>query len=587
MPSEWHSHVRPDTHVVLELSSGVLKIVEIILNTNISIAKFGTFPTDALVGRPFHLTYEITDRTDLDGRPLLRIVPIEELNSEQFGQEEPESSTRASRAESGADDGDAKIDFTGSNENSAMKDNRFTVDDSSRQTLSMSEIEELKKTDTGSGKYIVTKILASHKYLDEKSQFSLAKYALRKVKKYLKRFTVRPIDVTMLTQVIRERYSKKIMHLRPEHLGLLTSMVDVHFSEPTESTFDHSNHTTGPGRWLAVDETGGLLVAAMAEKMGILYPTEDDTYEGESDNTEEKESNDPALVEPCSNSINQPPAQDDATSMASKRKSRASLRRQIPAMSASTNTITLINPNIQSKLHLLKHFNFDQDDPDPLHPLYTHLKTLSWIQLLHTYADRPEATPEQLDAWTSTQRGSYYRKLRRWELVKSVVDDTRSGGFDGIILATPMEPQSILKHTLPLLRGGAQVVVYWPHVEPLSQLHDLFSRERKSAFADRYYQDPDSINEVDFPLNPLHVLNIRLQVLRARQWQVLEGRTHPMMTAKGGPEGCVFAGIRVIPSATKVEAKGRFPKKRKKEPSLEEIEQAEKRLKGAEISYQN
>ena len=81
-----------------------------------------------------------------------------------------------------------------------MRNNRLTVDDASRQALSMAEIEELKKAGTGSGKDIIAKIMASHNAIDEKTSFSLAKYTLRKSKKYMKRFTALPMDIGLLTE---------------------------------------------------------------------------------------------------------------------------------------------------------------------------------------------------------------------------------------------------------------------------------------------------------------------------------------------------------------------------------------------------
>jgi len=46
----------------------------------------------------------------------------------------------------------------------------------------------------------------------------------------------------------------------------------VHFGECSAS---EGQPKFGQGRWLVVDETGGLILATMAERMGILYPPED------------------------------------------------------------------------------------------------------------------------------------------------------------------------------------------------------------------------------------------------------------------------------------------------------------------------
>ena len=49
-----------------------------------------------------------------------------------------------------------------------------------------------------------------------------------------------------------------------------------------------------------------------------------------------------------------------------------------------------------------------------------------------------------------------------------------------------------------------------------------------------------------------------------REWQVLPGRTHPLMTGRGGAEGYLFTGVRVRPAEGRVEARGKFVRKREK-----------------------
>ena len=148
------------------------------------------------------------------------------------------------------------------------KNNRLTIDDATRQMLSQQEIEDLKKS--SGGKEIIDKILANHAGLDEKTDFSKAKYTLRKTKKYLKRFTVLPVDIGNVMQYITDKEPPRIMELREEILGLMTAWGNVHYTEG-EAQLGQDGKKIGGGRWLVVDETGGLIVAALAEKMGILY----------------------------------------------------------------------------------------------------------------------------------------------------------------------------------------------------------------------------------------------------------------------------------------------------------------------------
>ncbi len=423
-----------------------------------------------------------------------------------------------------------------------MRSNVKTVDDATRQQLSMSDIEALKNLDTSAGKAVVEALMASHTALDEKTAFSLAKYKLLKTKKYLRQFTVLPLDVPMLTRwLIEQKDAARILEMRDEMIGLVGCWGNVRwagdpFGLPTAPL---SPENPGQGRWLVVDEVGGMLVAAMAERMGTLYAH-------------------------STTEISQTTTPDD----------NDSLSRPL----ASSNTITLVHPAAQPNLSLLKYFNHNADIPSPNHPLSSHLHTLSWLQLLSpehdsTYSTRPpSATPEELAAMKSGKRGQYYRKRRRYARTRAIVDAALAGNFDGLVIAASMNPVTILTHLVPLLRGGAPVVVYSPNVEPLTKLADCYSTSRRTAFI----QSPPVLKEgesltnwkgdEDFPLNPTLVIGAGLQTSRVREWQVLPGRTHPLMTSRGGAEGYVFTGTRVIPAEGRVEARGKYNKeKRKKE----------------------
>ncbi|KAJ4354087.1 tRNA (adenine(58)-N(1))-methyltransferase non-catalytic subunit trm6 [Didymosphaeria variabile] len=605
-----HSHVRPNTHIALRLPSGILKLVETTPNTNINLGKFGTFNSNQIIGRPYRLTYEFLEQEDPKAQPKLRVVPASELHAEALG------SDHVTPAESREDDAPAEggvaYDIVGEDGEVIMRNNRLTVDDPSRQTLSMDEIEELKKAGSGSGKDIIEKIMASHMGIEEKTKFSLAKYTLRKSRKYLKRFTVLSLDIPLLTEYVTEKEAYRIMELRDDSLGLICSWANVHSGATSRvMTAEDGTNQVGGGRWLVVDDTGGLVTAALAERMGILYPPAEEEesdfedFEEEDDNPqpEQNDNNTPATTvsgaapTPATEDTPMPNATTDVTATAPDGTSTDPLRiprkprQHIPQSSASTNTLTVLHPNNQPNLSHLKYFGFDAGDPTPSHPLYTHLKSLSWLQLLSPADDptylEPEVIPEEtLATLKSSKRGNYYRKRRRWERTKRVVDETRAGGFDGLVVASSMEPVSVLKGCVPLVKGGGQVVVYSPNAEPLVQLCDYYSKERRTAYIASQFgqqahengkrrkqikleeEEKDGMEGEDeedsFPVNPTLLLAPSLQTARARQWQVLPGRTHAFMTSRGGADGFLFTATRVLPIEGKVEARGlRGGKKRK------------------------
>jgi tRNA (adenine-N(1)-)-methyltransferase non-catalytic subunit len=505
----------------------------------VSLGKYGNFAANQIIGRPLYFTFEILDSRDETGYQL-RVVTATELHAETLLTE-------------GEGEGD---DIETGEDGVPMRTNRETIDERTTQKLTVEEIEDLKKEAGGAGREIVAKLLESHTALDQKTAFSLAKYTLRKRKKYMKRFTVYPLDVSLLANfLLEERDASKSMELRDEHIGLIGCWGNVHHSGNVEVQPGTKPH----GRYFIVDETGGLVVAAMAERMGILYP-----HDAEEEQEDQEE---PAPVEAEANEE----TQDE----------NAPKKRRIrpQPMSATTNTITVVHAYSQPNLSLLKYFGYDTNNPDESHPLHTHLKTISWMQLADPmsdplYSNEPSTLPaEELTELKQSKRTSYYHKRNRWERVKNVVDEARAGDFDGLVVSSLLEPASILKALVPLLAGSAPIAIYSPTIESLVQLTDMYSTARRTAFIHRKREMEESTPEGETPdltslyeefvVDPTLILPPTLQSSRVRPWQVLPGRTHPLMMGRGGAEGYLFHGIRVFPTAQNIQAAGNVRKRRK------------------------
>ena len=466
------------------------------------------------------------------------MVPASELHADTLAEETSASGPLNHSFIIDAGDG-VEFQLVGENGEVVIRSNRETIDDSASQTLTMEEIEELKREGTSAGKDLIAKLMLSHTGIEQKTAFSLAKYKLLKTKKYLRRFVLLPLDVAILCQwMVEDKDAGKTLEVREEMLALAGSWSNVHYAHEPPSM-----PGSGGGRWLVVDETGGLLVASMAERMGILYP--DDKLSEDVSETRARE---------CEHSF------------------------------VTSNTLTLLHTNAQPNLSLLNYFHYSPNAPSSTsyhtHPLATHLLPLSWLQLISpeldsTYSSQPPIfTPQERLEMKSGKRGTYYRKLRRYNRTKHIVDSTLGGNFDGLAIASSMSPESILRHTISLLRGGAPIVIYSPTIEPLVQLTDCYSTSRRTAFI----QSPPAAVQAldgevekarwkgneDFPLNPTLLLNANVQSARVREWQVLPGRTHPKMTGKGGAEGYLFTGVRVRPAKGKVEARGKFLRRKEK-----------------------
>lgn len=530
-----------------------------------------------IIERPFHLTYEIQDKLPGESFSRLRVVPGLELNAAALAESNPNDAAGEVDAEDNFLDPEDGEELTLVDESGqvVVRSNRETLDDSARQTLTAEEIEELKRKGTAAGQELITKLLLSHTAIDQKTAYSLAKYKLLKTKKYIRRFTVLPVDIPLLTQwLLEEKDASKIMEVREEMLGLVGCWADVHHSGPAAEGVDPVS--TASGRWLVVDDMSGLLVGALAERMGILHR---DPSEVE---TEALETELPVRSESSTNGQQQEAT--DISTVATGQEERPRKRRHqaddFEVHYAPNNTITLVHTNPQANLSLLRYFDYDHADPNPpqpYHPLFTHLLPITWLQLLEpsqdlTYAeDPPDVSAEELASWKASRRGNYHRKRRRWARTRHIVDAARGGNFAGLAVASTMDPVSILRNMLPLLAGGAPVAIYSPNIEPLNELMDCFTVARRAAWVS---DPPPEIQgkssaelenwagSPEFPINPSLLLGATVQTSRARRWQVLPGRTHPMMTGRGGAEGYLFTGWRAIPVEGRISARGKFTKKK-------------------------
>ncbi|CAH0032219.1 unnamed protein product [Clonostachys rhizophaga] len=553
--------VQPNCWVALKLPSEDFKILEIVPNITISLGKYGSFPSNLIIDRPYHLTYEIQDKREDENFARLRVVPAAELNADALADTSADAEEGDAEEETiiKPSDGEELTLVDEASGQVVIRSKGEAIDESARQTLTIQEIEELKKKGTAAGKELIAKLLLSHTAIEEKTAYSLAKYKLLKTKKYIRRFTVLPLDVPLLAQwMLEDKDASKIMEMRNESMALVGCWADVHYVAPH---LDDAGDESG-GRWLVIDDTGGLLTASLAERMGILHENPDDAEQAQEEI---------------------PEVQAEAGSEETKSEARPAKRRRPDDLElpfAKRNTLTILHHNTQPNLFLLRYFNFDSTDPDPhppYHPLFSNMMSLSWLQLLNpeediTLASPPEEVePEVLASWKTNRRGNYHRKRRRWARTRHIVDSTRAGGFSGLAVASPMDPVSILRHTLPLLAPGAPIAIYSPSIEPLNSLVDCFSVGRRAAWITEPPKEAEgkAIEELErwegndeYPLNPTLVLNASIQTSRAKRWQVLPGRTHPVMTAKGGAEGYIFTGWRALPVEGRIEARGKFKRKK-------------------------
>lgn len=284
--------IQPGHVVLLRLPSGTIKPVDLAPGTRVcSLGKFGQFDPQLLVGEPYGRSYEIRDdRT-------LRLLGAEDLLQLDGGDADADADAEADGVGAEANGegeaasaqaleaaADAVLKDMASTTNGASKrkvgsasgsgggggggereqnNNEFIFHDDadSNQLLSTEEIRALRES--GSDRETVVAMLKrNNRNFALKNDYSKAKYTARKMAKYAKRMTTLPptaFDVLELLNTRNKHVGMTKIPLTQEALAMMLAVGDVRPG----------------GRYLVVDELGGLLVAAILERGGDVVIAHD------------------------------------------------------------------------------------------------------------------------------------------------------------------------------------------------------------------------------------------------------------------------------------------------------------------------
>ncbi|KAH3684306.1 hypothetical protein WICPIJ_004725 [Wickerhamomyces pijperi] len=244
-------------HAIIRMPSEAKKIITLEKGKSINLGKFGIFDIDEIIGYPYGQTFEVLDNHKVRaiGATIYDTIDPAGDNEQEEGAEEaeatpaPESANATPIPETLSE----KIDYLKKLDVQSSSDNRNIVDIGTAQSLSMEDIEELKKTASGAnvGEAIIDKLIKSHETFHQKTKQSQEKYLRRKQQKFLRRFTVEYVSSSNLLQYFIEKDASKVLDMSLQSMGMLLTLGNI---QPG-------------GRYLVVDETGGLIVAAMLERM--------------------------------------------------------------------------------------------------------------------------------------------------------------------------------------------------------------------------------------------------------------------------------------------------------------------------------
>ena len=135
----------------------------------------------------------------------------------------------------------------------------------------------------------------------------------------------------------------------------------------------------------------------------------------------------------------------------------------------------------------------------------------------------------------------YARRLRRAEEINDALDTVLRGNFDALVVVSTLNIVSLLPYVLPRVGGSRPVVFYSPYKEILLEAQHELMRDKR-------------------------VLAPAIYETRARVYQTIQGRLHPLMTLRGYG-GYVLHGTRVFP-ADCIQAVGKGTRKKPRHERL-------------------
>ncbi|ODN83027.1 hypothetical protein L202_01253 [Cryptococcus amylolentus CBS 6039] len=458
------TRIKEGDNVMLRLPSDLVKSIVVDNQTLVQLGKYGSFPATELIGLHYDITYEIIPGSGSKAGTPAVDEPVAEEPAAAEGSEKKKGKKEKKKVWKGKEVVVPRSNPGWSNILRPMKPARLAdviVDDvaetneliedlpeDSKGMLTQEEILELRAQGL-TGDQIIEAQQARHESFKLKTDFSKEKWRRRKEKKFYQ--TICPLAPTIpnLLYHYTSRSANTILYLRDDTLAQMLTMANIRPG----------------GRYIVVDDTGGLVTAAILERMGcegrILLMTDNDS----------------------------PPSWG-----------------------------------------VLQTMNFSRRELEAV-------KWLNWLQAEESYersaapsADEPEPTNVQKAGVKQRRRAAQIAELNNTR------NELHLGGWDGLIVASNLSPLSVVPRLTPYLLGSSPLVVYSPYQQVLA---DLLSWSKK---------DPSYLNDT-------------LSESWERTYQVLPGRTHPMMVTSA-TGGYIWSAIRVHPSAFQPESHQRFKRRK-------------------------
>ncbi|KAG8907198.1 tRNA (adenine(58)-N(1))-methyltransferase non-catalytic subunit trm6 [Tulasnella sp. 417] len=395
-PSFVRTHIKSGDNVLLRLPSGDYRNLKVHDKPGrITLGKFGSFHQKELIGHPYGLSYEILP----EGKIRVR---------------QPETMTELE-------------DTSATNE--LINDGNFV------QPLTYEEIETLKKTPGVHSSEIIKMQITQNANYEMKSEYSKEKYKKRKEAKFLQGFSILEPNMFNICEYWFVKDPQRVRGIRADSLGQMMSFGNIR-----------------PGaRVLVVDDTGGLLVAAVLERLG-----------GEG------------------------------------------------------RLLTITDSESPPTYHVVEQLNLNTTEAAGI------MTYLSWAEIDEEWAPVEAYEPEEYR--THSQKVRSEKRHARAEELRKRREEFWAGEWNALVVASEYEPFSIIERVEPYLAGSGSIVVHSPYLQTLTDVHQKLRAKPQ-------FLGP-SVTEAWL-----------------RQYQVLPGRTHPMMNMSGSG-GYLLSAMKVYDDET-------------------------------------
>ncbi|CAR25508.1 hypothetical protein ZYGR_0A00720 [Zygosaccharomyces rouxii] len=380
-------HITADQHVILKLPSGNWKIVELKPHTSVSLGKFGAFQVDDIIGYPLGTQFEIYYE-----------------NQSQPNDDDPKNKNRTPVGKVRIMDEDVGGSTEGSelsNVNSSANNMNLINIGNEIQAMTSEQIEELKRQSI-SGEEIVAKMIESHSAFHKKTLQSQEKYLNRKKRKFAKYFTVEYLSASFLLQWLLEKGdTQKVLDMSEETVAMLLNVANIR----------------SEGQYLCMDETGGLLVYFMLERM----------FGGDNN-------------------------------------------------SSHTGKIVVLHENEHANLDLLKYSNYSEkfiNDHVKTVSLLDFFEPPNESEIDSYFKPIPKEEARQLKAG---KKNAYQRRLKWYYNQHEIVQLSTKSQYDALIIASTLQLSTLVPLLAEKVHGSRPVVCYSQFKEILLELtHTLYT----------------------------------------------------------------------------------------------------------------